>query len=182
MVSYCLTAFPPNLPSHLKRDMDKNRILESYYSDNASKLRGIVRYITSRYGIPDYCLDDYYCLANEVFCKALASYNENKSSFDTHISACLSKKIKNELRDRNAYKRKIDLVYDNDWFAGGLSANDDVETVAIMNCDFEKLEKDDRDIFSMRMSGYTDSEIKRTVGMSTRRYYRRLNSIQKNMA
>ena len=161
--------------------MDKNKILESYYDNNASKLRGLVRYITSKYGIPDYCLDDYYSLANEVFCKALASYDDSKASFETHVSSCLCKKIKNELRDRNAYKRRIDLVYDNDWLVGGLPANDDVETVAIMKCDFEKLEKSDQDIFSMRMSGYTDTEIKKKTGISTRKYYRRLNSIQKRM-
>lgn len=81
-------------------------IINSYYSNGAKKLRGIVDKITRKYGgISDKDMDDFYSLANEVFTLSLRDFDNTKCNFDGFLYSNLSRRIITEIRDRNRGKR-----------------------------------------------------------------------------
>lgn len=161
--------------------MDQEKILNHYYHNNASRLKEVVNGVVYRLGIKDCDLDEYYSLADEVFFNALRSYNEEKSNFDTHINSCLVKRFKDELKRRNRGRRKHEVVLDENFCISSLPSIDDVETEVMIRYGAEHLEDEERIIFFMRMDGYTDSDIRKHTGMCNRRFYKRLNSLQKKM-
>ncbi len=86
------------------------QILNSYYENNARKLRNIVNKILLKFGgLSDKDMDDFYSLANEVFVDVLKRYDDNQS-FDAFLYSCLANKIKSEVTRRNRYKRKVDQM------------------------------------------------------------------------
>lgn len=88
--------------------MDK--ILNTYYADNAKKLHKIVDKILLKFGgLSDQDRDDFYSLANELFVDVMRRY-DNTKSFDGFLYACLFNKIKSEITRRNREKRKIDRM------------------------------------------------------------------------
>lgn len=87
-----------------------NRILNTYYADNARKLRETVDRILLKFGgLSDKDRDDFYSLANEVFADAWKRY-DRKQSFDGLLYSCLSNRIKSEMTRRNRYKRSVDRM------------------------------------------------------------------------
>lgn len=82
-------------------------LLNDYYADNAQRLHHLVRCILKKFGgLYEKDYDDFYSLANEVFLKALHSYQPDKGDFEGYLYSCLYKRIKTEFTARNRYKRK----------------------------------------------------------------------------
>lgn len=85
-------------------------LLDSYYADNAKKLRKVVDRILFKFGgLYGKDKDDFYSLANEVFFDAMGRY-DGEQSFDGFLYSCLSNKIKSEITRRNREKRKADRM------------------------------------------------------------------------
>lgn len=85
-------------------------ILDTYYADNAKKLRSTVDKILFKFGgLSEKDLDDFYSLANVVFVDVMKRYDESQS-FDTFLYSCLTNKIKTEMTRRNREKRKADRM------------------------------------------------------------------------
>ncbi len=85
-------------------------ILDTYYSDNARKLRKTVDRILSRFGgLSGKDMDDFYSLANEVFVDVMRRY-DYEQSFDGFLYSCLSNRIMSEITKRNREKRKADRM------------------------------------------------------------------------
>ncbi len=88
------------------------QIINSYYADNARKLRRMVDKILLRFGgLSDKDKDDFYSLANEVFVDALKRY-DGVQPFGGFLYVCLSNKVMSEITKRNCYKRKADRMAD----------------------------------------------------------------------
>ena len=88
--------------------MDK--ILITYYANNARKLHKVVDKILLKFGgLSDKDLDDFYSLANEVFVDVMKRYDDSQS-FDAFLYSCLLNKIKTEMTRRNREKRKADRM------------------------------------------------------------------------
>lgn len=86
------------------------KLLNTYYSNNAKKLHKMVDKILLNFGgLSDKDLDDFYSLANEVFVDVLKRYDQSKS-FDAFLYSCLRNKIKTEVTKRNREKRKADRM------------------------------------------------------------------------
>lgn len=85
-------------------------ILITYYSNNAKKLHMVVDKILLKFGgLSDKDMDDFYSLANEVFCDVMKRYDSTQS-FDAFLYSCLLNKIKTEMTKRNREKRKADRM------------------------------------------------------------------------
>lgn len=85
-------------------------ILNTYYADNAKKLRRLVDSILCKFGgLSSKDTDDFYSLANEVFADVLKRY-DHEQSFDGFLYSCLLNKIKTEMTRRNREKRKADRM------------------------------------------------------------------------
>ncbi len=85
------------------------RILETYYADNAKKLHCMVERILFKLGfagLVDY--EDFYSLANEVFADVLRRYDKSQS-FDVFLYSCLSNRFKTEMTRQNRQKRQADM-------------------------------------------------------------------------
>lgn len=86
------------------------QILDTYYADNARKLRKTVDKILHKFGgLSDKDKDDFYSLANEAFADALKRYDPGQA-FDGFLYSCLANKIKTEITRRNREKRKADRM------------------------------------------------------------------------
>lgn len=87
-----------------------DRILITYYANNAKKLHKMVDKILIKFGgLSDKDLDDFYSLANEVFVNVMKRY-DGSQSFDGFLYSCLSNKIMSEMTRRNREKRKADRM------------------------------------------------------------------------
>ena len=85
-----------------------DKILNTYYADNARKLHRTVDRILLRFGgLSNKDMDDFYSLANEVFVDAMARYDDTQP-FEGFLYTCLSNKIMSEITRRNREKRKAD--------------------------------------------------------------------------
>lgn len=86
------------------------QILDTYYADNARKLRKTVDKILHKFGgLSGKDKDDFYSLANEAFADALRRYDPGQA-FDGFLYSCLANKIKTEITRRNREKRKADRM------------------------------------------------------------------------
>ena len=86
------------------------KILHTYYENNAKKLHKMVDRILLKFGgLTDKDLGDFYSLANEVFVDVLKRYDDSQS-FDGFLYSCLLNKIKTEITKRNREKRKADRM------------------------------------------------------------------------
>lgn len=87
-----------------------DQILNTYYANNARKLRRIVDKILFKFGgLYNKDKDDFYSLANEVFVDAMRRY-DGIQSFDGFLYSCLKNKILTEITCRNREKRKADRM------------------------------------------------------------------------
>ena len=82
-----------------------DRILITYYENNAKKLHQMVDKILLKFGgLSDKDMDDFYSLANEVFVEAMKRYDDSQS-FEAFLYSCLLNKIKTEMTKRNREKK-----------------------------------------------------------------------------
>jgi DNA-directed RNA polymerase specialized sigma24 family protein len=84
-------------------------IINSYYANNAKKLRTLVDKILFKLRFTDVDNEDFYSLANEIFVDVLRRYDE-KQDFDGFLYSCLCNKFKTEMTRRNREKRKADKM------------------------------------------------------------------------
>ena len=84
-----------------------NKIINSYYANNAKKLRNMVDKILFKLRFQDVDKDDFYSLANEIFVDVIKRYDKSKS-FDGFLYSCLTNKFKTEMTRRNRQKRQAD--------------------------------------------------------------------------
>ena len=84
------------------------KIILSYYEDNAKKMRTMIDKILFRlkFNVDN---EDFYSLGNEVFLDVLNRY-DGKQDFDGFLYSCLVKKFKTEMTRRNRYKRQADKM------------------------------------------------------------------------
>ena len=84
------------------------KIILSYYEDNAKKMRTMIDKILFRlkFNVDN---EDFYSLGNEVFLDVLNRYN-GKQDFDGFLYSCLVRKFKTEMTRRNRYKRQADRM------------------------------------------------------------------------
>ena len=84
------------------------KIIISYYEDNAKKMRTMIDKILFRlkFNVDN---EDFYSLGNEVFLDVLKRYDD-KQDFDGFLYSCLVKKFKTEMTRRNRYKRQADRM------------------------------------------------------------------------
>ena len=75
------------------------KIILSYYEDNAKKMRTMIDKILFRlkFNVDN---EDFYSLGNEVFLDVLKRY-DGKQDFDGFLYSCLVKKFKTEMTRRN---------------------------------------------------------------------------------
>ncbi len=142
------------------------RILNTYYADNARKLHNMVDKILLKFGgLSDKDMDDFYSLANEVFVDVLERYNNNQS-FDAFLYSCLVNKIKTEITRRNRYKRKADRMCVSIDTPIGDGENSKIADIIADKFDLEvEVFKGKEDTYSQKMLIYLN----------------RLSSIQKEM-
>jgi len=125
------------------------RILITYYANNARKLHKVVDKILLKFGgLTDKDLDDFYSLANEVFTDVMRRYDDSQS-FDAFLYSCLLNKIKTEITRRNREKRKADRMSISIDTPVGDSEN---STIGDMICDDFSIEKE---IFEKNDEGYS---------------------------
>ena len=84
------------------------KIILSYYEDNAKKMRTMIDKILFRlkFNVDN---EDFYSLGNEVFLDVLNRY-DGKQDFDGFLYSCLVRKFKTEMTRRNRYKRQTDKM------------------------------------------------------------------------
>ena len=114
-------------------------ILDTYYADNAKKLRNVVDKILFKFGgLSNKDRDDFYSLANEVFVDVIKRY-DCKKSFDGFLYSCLSNKIMTEITRRNREKRKADRFSIS---LDGINENDEECTLLeFLPSDFDTFEE-----------------------------------------
>lgn len=144
--------------------MDK--ILITYYSNNAKKLHKMVDKILLKFGgLSDKDLDDFYSLANEVFVDVMRRYDCSQP-FDGFLYSCLLNKIKTEITRRNREKRKADrMSISIDTPIG----DDENSTIGDMIADDLTIEKE---IFDKNEEGYSKKMLL---------YLSRLSNLQKEV-
>lgn len=95
------------------------KILNSYYENNAKKLHTIVNQIFYRKygGIQDKDMDEFYSVANDVFCDIVKNnrYDASKGDFEGFLYSALALAFVDEFKRQNRDKRvtKIELVDEN---------------------------------------------------------------------
>lgn len=168
----------------------QNQILDTYYADNARKLRMTVDRILYKFGgIYGKDLDDFYSLANEVFTDVLKRYDQEQS-FDGYLYVCLLNKIKSEMTRRNSYKRGADRnaipmdtpIGENgdNTIADLLADKADVESSIFgekeegfsmkMLLYLSRLSKKQKEILRFLIAGYSPKEIQAALHLSEKEY------------
>lgn len=140
-------------------------IINSFYADNAKKLRNMVDNILFKLKFVDVDNEDFYSLANEIFVDVLKRY-DGKQDFNGFLYSCLMNKFKTEMTRRNRQKRQADKM-SLSWETpldeeGGMTIGDTVvDDVTIESEIFEEKE----DGYSEKMRKYLDrlSELQREV-------------------
>lgn len=168
-------------------------ILVKYYSDNALKLRRLVKGILSNLmvtGLSDKDMHDFYSLANEVFAEVIKKYDSSKP-FEAYLYSCLSNRIKTEVTKRCSKKRRADRisvsidapVSDNSSITLGETIRDsfDMEKEALseekedtysykMLLYLDRLSDTQRDILLLSADGYMPEEIIKELNISRKQY------------
>lgn len=171
-------------------------IMDTYYSDNARKLRGTVDRILRRFGgLSGRDTDDFYSLANEVFVKVMEKY-DYKQPFDGFLYSCLTNKIKSEITRRNRKKRRADRMIvsldepigDGDGLTIGDTIADDFDTFQEIYGRHEyqgragryisKLSTRQANILNLLVDGFKPNEIRRILDISAKEYTENLQIIR----
>lgn len=166
------------------------KILITYYSNNAKKLHKMVDKILLKFGgLSDKDLDDFYSIANEVFCDVMRRY-DGTQSFDAFLYSCLLNKIKTEMTRRNREKRKTDRMSisidtpigdDENSTIGDMIAGDFTIEKEIFEKDEEgyskrmllylsKLSNLQKEVLRLNVAGYLPGEIREELHISEKQY------------
>ena len=150
--------------------------LDYYYANNAKKLRDLIDGMLLGFGgIYDKDKDDFYSIGNAVFVSALGSYKDGQASFGTYLYNCLSNRIKTEVSKRNAKKRTAEIVSIDDDDTHLDIADESVFDEKYMYDEsasrmFKSLPRVGKKIVEMRLSGKTDTEIKKELGLCNKQF------------
>lgn len=137
--------------------MDK--ILITYYSNNAKKLHKMVDKILLKFGgLSDKDLDDFYSLANEVFVDVMQRY-DGSQPFENFLYSCILNKIKSEMTRRNREKRKADRMSISIYMPIGDDENTTIGDMIADDFDIEKelFEKFQKQEWQKEVAEYLDS-------------------------
>lgn len=166
------------------------KILITYYDNNAKKLHRMVDKILLKFGgLSDKDLDDFYSLANEVFVDVMKRYDDSQS-FETFLYSCLLNRIKTEMTKRNREKRRADRMSisidtpisdDENITIGDIIADDiTVEKVVFeknedgyskrMLIYLSKLSNLQKEILRLTIAGYLSNEIIKELHISEKEY------------
>ena len=166
------------------------KILFTYYSNNAKKLHKIVDKILLKFGgLSDKDMDDFYSLANEVFVDTMRRYDRTQS-FDGFLYSCLSNKIKTEMTRRNRGKRRADRMSisidtpigdDENSTIGDMIADDFSIEKEIFEKDEEgyskrmllylsRLSNLQKEVLKLNIAGYLPGEIREELHISEKEY------------
>ncbi|MEH2956944.1 sigma-70 family RNA polymerase sigma factor [Candidatus Merdisoma sp. JLR.KK006] len=174
-------------------------ILDTYYADNAKKLRNVVDKILFKFGgLSNKDRDDFYSLANEVFVDVIKRYDRTKS-FDGFLYACLSNKIMTEITRRNREKRKADRFSIS---LDGINENDEeCNLLEFLPSDFDTFEEATKrqgneqyqdkvqqyisklsnrqvNILNLLVDGYKANEICQVLEISSKEYANELKTMR----
>lgn len=176
--------------TYKERCVDMEQILNTYYADNAKKLRKMVDAILLKFGgLYDKDKDDFYSLANEVFVDVRKKYDHSQS-FDKFLYSCLLNKIKTEMTKRNRYKRKADRMSVSidepigvdgeltlgDLIADGFDIEKEVfgereeEYSARMSLYLSRLSNLQREVLRLNIAGYLPGEIREELHIDEAQY------------
>ena len=101
------------LVSEREVKVNKEKIIEEYYGNDAAKIRKMVDKIIERNRFSNFSdRDDCYSIANEVFVQILDTY-DGKRDFKGYLYTCLSNKIKQEQTRRNSLKNGGDKLIES---------------------------------------------------------------------
>ncbi len=166
------------------------QILNSYYENNARKLRNMVDKILLKFGgLLDKDIDDFYSLANEVFVDVLKRYDDSQP-FDGFLYSCLTNKIKTEITRRNRYKRKTDRMCVSIDAIIGDDENSKIEDIIADKFDLEieffeerevtyshkmllylsRLSTIQKEILRLTVAGYLPGEIRSELHLTEKQY------------
>ena len=174
-------------------------ILDTYYADNAKRLRKVVDKILLKFGgLSNKDRDDFYSLANEVFVDVMKRY-DCKKSFDGFLYSCLSNKIMTEITRRNREKRKADkLSISLDGIIGNDEEHNLLEFIPSDFDTFEEVTKKQGDgqyqdkvqlyisklsnrqvnILNLLVDGYKPNEIREILEISSKEYADELKTMR----
>ncbi len=165
-------------------------ILNTYYTNNAKKLRNMVDRIIVKFGgLSDKDMDDFYSLANEVFVDVMRRY-DNTQSFDVFLYSCLLNRIKTEMTRRNREKRKADRMSvsidapigegKNSKIADIIADTFDLESEVFeekedtysqkMLCYLNRLSVMQKEMLRLTIAGYLPGEIREALHMTEKQY------------
>ena len=168
--------------------MDK--VLITYYANNARKLHKVVDKILLKFGgLSDKDLDDFYSLANEVFVDVMKRY-DGSQSFDGFLYSCLLNKIKTEMTRRNREKRRADrmsisidtpigddenttigdMIADASTIEKELFEDDEVGYSKGMLLYLSRLSKLQKEVLRLNIAGYLPGEIREELHISEKQY------------
>lgn len=129
-------------------------IINTYYENNAGKLREVVDSVLVKLKFFDVDNEDFYSLANEIFWDAVKRYDNNRS-FDGFLYSCLMNRFKTEMTKRNRLKRQADknaVSFDAPIDDGGnLSISD---TIAGKDTVESRFFGENKEAYSKRMNEY----------------------------
>lgn len=169
-------------------------ILNTYYNNNAKKLHHMVDKLLLQFGgIEGRDRDDFYSLANEVFCDVLNRYDRNQP-FETFLYSCLDRKIKTEMTRRNRKKRQSDRDSisieanvngtDNLTVGDTIASREDVERNILDECRDEKvlrylnrLSNKQQEILNLIVIGYKRQEIQEILHMNNHEFVNCMEAI-----
>lgn len=174
-------------------------ILDTYYADNAKRLRKVVDKILLKFGgLSNKDRDDFYSLANEVFVDVMKRY-DCKKSFEGFLYSCLSNKIMTEITRRNREKRKADKLSIS---LDGITGNDEeCNLLEFIPSDFDtfeevtkkqgdgqyqdkvqlyisKLSNRQVNILNLLVDGYKPNEIREILEISSKEYADELKTMR----
>lgn len=165
------------------------KILITYYADNAKKLHGMVDKILQKFGgLSNKDLDDFYSLANEVFVDVMRRYDESQP-FESYLYFCLSNKIKTEMTSRNREKRRADRmsvsmdmpVSEKEHLTLGETIADDFDIEKEVFGEREeysgkilhylsRLSCLQKEVLNLNMAGYLPNEIRKELHLTEKQY------------
>lgn len=177
-------------------------VVNSYYANNASKLRKMVDKILIKLKFHDVDNEDFYSLANEIFVDVLRRY-DGKQDFDGFLYSCLMNKFKTEMTRRNRQKRQADrtaLSWETpiDEESGQTIGDFITDTKKAEHYDIDKtffeddgekysekmllyitkLSKLQKEVVRLIISGYSKDEIKKTLHINGKEYEDCMQSIK----
>lgn len=176
--------------------------INSYYADNARKLRKMVDKILIKLKFHDVDNEDFYSLSNEIFVDVLKRY-DGKQDFDGFLYSCLYRKFCTEMTKRCRQKRQADKMAlswetpideeSGQTIGDFISDTKKAEHYDIDKTFFEddgekysekmllyitKLSKLQKEVVKLIISGYSRDEIKKTLHINGKEYEDCMRSIK----